>query len=47
MQDFTNKEDIDWGKSTKEIDMMLYKKYNLTDEEIAFIEDNVRGLGEE
>lgn len=38
MQNFTNKSDIDWSVSIAEIDNQLYKKYNLTQEEIDFIE---------
>ena len=40
-QDFTNNSDIDWSKSISEIDAQLYKKYNLTPEEIAFIESTI------
>ncbi|WP_172983736.1 Eco57I restriction-modification methylase domain-containing protein, partial [Lactobacillus helveticus] len=34
LQDFTSKSDIDWTKSIPEIDQQLYKKYNLSDDEI-------------
>ena len=44
MQDFTDKSDIDWTKSIHEIDQQLYKKYNLSDDEIAFIENNVKEM---
>lgn len=44
MQDFTDKSDIDWTKSIPEIDQQLYKKYNLSDDEIAFIEKNVKEM---
>lgn len=44
MQDFTDKSDIDWSKSIKEIDQQLYKKYNLSDEEIHFIETKVKEM---
>ena len=44
MQDFTDKSDIDWSKSIKEIDQQLYKKYNLSDEEIDFIETKVKEM---
>ncbi len=44
MQDFTNKSDIDWSKSVREIDQQLYKKYGLTDEEINFIETKVKEM---
>jgi len=42
LQDFTSKSDIDWSKSVKEIDAQLYKKYGLTEEEIAFVERMVK-----
>lgn len=41
LQDFTEKSDIDWSKSVSEIDKQLYKKYNLSEEEITFIETKV------
>lgn len=44
LQDFTNNSDIDWSKSNHEIDLQLYKKYNLTDEEIEFIETHVKEM---
>lgn len=44
IQDFTNKSDIDWSKSISEIDKQLYKKYQLSPEEITFIEDNVQPM---
>ena len=44
LQDFTDKSDIDWTKSIHEIDLQLYKKYNLTDDEIKFIETNVEEM---
>ncbi len=40
-QDFSNSSDIDWSKSIPEIDNQLYKKYGLSDNEIAFIESKV------
>lgn len=43
-QDFTTESDINWYKSIPEIDQQLYKKYNLTEEEIAFIENNVKEM---
>lgn len=43
-QDFTDNSDIDWTKSIMEIDQQLYKKYNLTEKEITFIETNVRAM---
>jgi hypothetical protein len=44
LQDFTPKSDIDWSKSISEIDNQLYKKYQLSEEEIAFIEDKVQPM---
>lgn len=44
LQDFTSDSDIDWSKSITEIDQQLYKKYGLTDDEIAFIETNVKTM---
>ena len=44
LQDFTEKSDIDWSKPVSEIDQQLYKKYNLTQEEIDFIETHVKEM---
>lgn len=44
LQDFTTKSDIDWSQSIPEIDKQLYKKYNLSPEEISFIESKVREM---
>lgn len=44
MQDFTANSDIDWSKSVAEIDAQLYTKYNLSDEEIAFIESMIKPM---
>ena len=44
LQDFTSSSDIDWSQSVADIDKQLYKKYNLTDEEIDFIEKNVKEM---
>lgn len=44
LQDFTTSSDIDWSKSISEIDKQLYKKYNLSDNEIEFIEKNVKEM---
>lgn len=41
IQDFTENSDINWSKSIPEIDSQLYKKYELSQDEINFIEDNV------
>ena len=44
LQDFTPNSDIDWTKSIHEIDLQLYKKYGLSDEEINFIETHVKEM---
>lgn len=44
LQDFTSNSDIDWSKSIPEIDQQLYKKYNLSPEEIDFIETHVKEM---
>ena len=36
LQDFTSSSDIDWSQSISNIDQQLCKKYNLSDEEIAY-----------
>lgn len=44
IQDFTKNSDIDWNKSISEIDKQLYKKYNLSDDEISFIEEKIKPM---
>ena len=44
LQDFTPNSDIDWNKPIADIDCQLYKKYNLSEEEIAFIESKVKAM---
>lgn len=44
LQDFTSNSDIDWSKSVAEIDQQLYKKYDLSAEEIEFIETHVKEM---
>ena len=44
LQDFTSSSDIDWSQSISDIDKQLYKKYNLSEEEINFIETNVKEM---
>lgn len=46
LQNFTAKSDIDWSKSTQEIDKQLYAKYKLTNEEIEFIESMIKPMAE-
>lgn len=43
-QDFTTASDIDWSKSIAGIDQQLYEKYNLSQEEIDFIEARVKEM---
>ena len=42
LQDFTNQSNIDWNKSIHEIDQQLYAKYNLSEDEIEFIEKMIK-----
>ena len=44
LQDFTAKGGIDWSKSVPQIDAQLYKKYALSEPEIAFIESKVKAM---
>ena len=44
IQNFANNSDIDWTKSIHEIDLQLYKKYGLNQEEINFIESHVKEM---
>ena len=44
LQDFTNNSDIDWSKSVHEIDLQLYRKYGLDENEINFIETHVKEM---
>lgn len=44
LQDFTDKSDIDWSQSVADIDRQLYRKYGLTDDEIAFIESMIKPM---
>lgn len=44
IQDFTPSSDVDWSQSIENIDQQLYKKYNLSQEEIDFIESKVRAM---
>lgn len=36
--------DIDWTQSVADIDRQLYQKYDLSPEEISFIETHVREM---
>ena len=44
LQDFTASSDIDWTMSIHEIDLQLYRKYNLSEKEIEFIETHVKEM---
>ena len=44
LQDFTPSSDIEWSASVADIDSQLYKKYNLTAEEIAFVEKMIKPM---
>lgn len=44
LQDFNQYSDIDWSKSIHEIDQQLYKKYDLDEQEIEFIETKVKEM---
>ena len=44
LQDFTVNSDIDWTQSMADIDRQLYQKYDLSPEEISFIETHVREM---
>ena len=44
LQDFTDQSDIDWSQSIQDVDRQLYKKYGLTQEEVDFIEKNVKEM---
>lgn len=44
LQDFTEDSEIDWAKSTDEIDEQLYGKYGLDAEEVAFIQARVKAI---
>ena len=44
LQDFTSASDIDWSQSVAGIDRQLYKKYELSEDEISFIETHVKEM---
>lgn len=47
LQDFTSSSDIDWSQSIADIDKKLYEKYNLTDDEISYIESTIKPMDTE
>jgi hypothetical protein len=44
LQDFSENSDINWSKNVLEIDKLLYAKYGLSKEEIAFIESMIKPM---
>lgn len=44
LQNFTSQSDIDWSVSISEIDKQLYQKYGLSEDEIEFVETNVKEM---
>lgn len=44
LQDFTPASDIDWSQPISAIDHQLYAKYGLDEQEVAFIESNVKEM---
>ncbi|MCH5238183.1 MAG: Eco57I restriction-modification methylase domain-containing protein [Muribaculaceae bacterium] len=44
LQNFTSGSDIDWEAPIEQIDAALYAKYNLSDEEIIFIESMIKPM---
>ena len=44
IQNFTNQSDIDWNRPIPEIDQQLYAKYNLSEDEITFIEKMIKPI---
>jgi hypothetical protein len=44
LQNFSETSDIDWTQSIQDIDKQLYQKYNLTTDEINYIESTMRTL---
>lgn len=44
LQNFTQQSDVNWDLSIPELDAALYQKYNLTQDEIDFIESNVSAM---
>ncbi|UDM71760.1 Eco57I restriction-modification methylase domain-containing protein [Vagococcus fluvialis] len=44
IQNFNENSDIDWTKSVSEIDNQLYRKYNLAENEILYVENNIKTI---
>ncbi len=46
LQSFTDDSDIDWNMSVQDIDQQLYSKYDLSEEEISFIESMIKPMND-
>lgn len=46
LQNFNSDSDIDWSKSVQEIDRQLYSMYNLTQDEIDFVESMIKTMND-
>ena len=44
VQEFSKDANIDWSLSSHEIDLQLYKKYNFSEDQIAYIEDKIKNM---
>jgi len=44
VQDYSANSDIDWDVSVSELDAQLYVKYDLSKQDIDFIENNVKPM---
>lgn len=44
MQDFSSTSDIDWSQDICNIDIQLYKKYGLSEDEIKYIESTIKPM---
>lgn len=44
LQDFTRTSDIEWSQAVADIDQQLYDKYDLSKEEVDFIESHVKAM---
>ena len=44
LQDFTQKSDVRWSRQIIDIEKQLYKKYDLSEDEISFIETYVKAM---
>lgn len=44
LQDFSSKSDINWNGSVHDIDLQLYSKYGLSEDDVTFIESMIRQM---